>query len=472
MPTFSCPQCNKTLKTANPIPAGKKVKCPGCSHIFRMGAADETAVKAHKPVAPVRKPAAPMEGPRFGRQRPDPEDDKEVKRKMKARADEDTINDEGDEDEVPPPRSQKKKKALGKKNLFLILGGVAALLLLLALTAFVWPGFLLKGKTSAPIAKNKGMINKVAAPAVPLDPLAFVPNNTEWVAGANLAAILQGKPEYVQKFEQFFERNLSMTPAQIELMKNVERGIMAGPISVAAPQTALLAFSTSAPQDPKKVLEAFSAGTPKTLQAKKIYMVKGKGPTDKDLLSLPDNKTVVVGTMSDTEFLKALEGKGKLSPEMQAQVDTLMPKSAWFVVNLQALPKDKMPKPEDLKDAPGGPEALPAFQNGKFAGVSLDWTKDAQLQVNVECASEPDAKLVETFAKNAWEQKGKPFMGALPFFIGNQAGDEGIKMLINDVNQTFQIQQQGSTVTASITLNEKTLQELAKGNQKPDVKKQ
>lgn len=52
--TYTCPECGATLKPANPIPAGKKIKCPKCATIFAP-AAKAVAAKAAKPAA---KPAA------------------------------------------------------------------------------------------------------------------------------------------------------------------------------------------------------------------------------------------------------------------------------------------------------------------------------------------------------------------------------------------------------------------------------
>ena len=39
--TFSCPECDKVLKSAKPIPAGKKIKCPTCAAVFPMPAQDD-----------------------------------------------------------------------------------------------------------------------------------------------------------------------------------------------------------------------------------------------------------------------------------------------------------------------------------------------------------------------------------------------------------------------------------------------
>jgi hypothetical protein len=50
MPRFACPKCTKVLKTSAPVPAGKKVKCPGCANVFAVPVVgDDTGVQADKP---------------------------------------------------------------------------------------------------------------------------------------------------------------------------------------------------------------------------------------------------------------------------------------------------------------------------------------------------------------------------------------------------------------------------------------
>src|SRR5262245_23738752 len=43
---FSCPECGKQLRSANPIAPGKKVKCPSCAVLFEPAAEAETLIGA------------------------------------------------------------------------------------------------------------------------------------------------------------------------------------------------------------------------------------------------------------------------------------------------------------------------------------------------------------------------------------------------------------------------------------------
>lgn len=57
MPIYNCPECGKKLKTSQPVPAGKKLKCPECETVFPVRG--EAAAKS-KPT-PAAAPAAPPE---------------------------------------------------------------------------------------------------------------------------------------------------------------------------------------------------------------------------------------------------------------------------------------------------------------------------------------------------------------------------------------------------------------------------
>jgi hypothetical protein len=63
MPVYPCPECGAQLRPANPVPAGKKLRCPKCETVFAP------AGKAKAP-AKAESAANPLVGPPTG----DPED--------------------------------------------------------------------------------------------------------------------------------------------------------------------------------------------------------------------------------------------------------------------------------------------------------------------------------------------------------------------------------------------------------------
>src|SRR5437868_6264730 len=55
MPVYPCPECGAQLRPANPVPPGKKLRCPKCETVFAPTRA------AAKPAPPAAKPARPAD---------------------------------------------------------------------------------------------------------------------------------------------------------------------------------------------------------------------------------------------------------------------------------------------------------------------------------------------------------------------------------------------------------------------------
>jgi hypothetical protein len=116
--TFNCPTCNVTLKSSNPVPAGKKMKCPKCAAFFPMPASDSAAISSGPPrAAPAPRPvtavvvATPVDA--------DEDDDVEIAARAR-------------------PRKRKQKSNTGL-IVGLVLGGVGLLLLVgLGVTGLMW----------------------------------------------------------------------------------------------------------------------------------------------------------------------------------------------------------------------------------------------------------------------------------------------------------------------------------------------
>lgn len=72
MPDYKCPECDKILRTAQPVPPGKKLVCPECNTRFvppqaaraaKPAAAKPAAAKPAKPAAAATIPLAPPTAP-------------------------------------------------------------------------------------------------------------------------------------------------------------------------------------------------------------------------------------------------------------------------------------------------------------------------------------------------------------------------------------------------------------------------
>ncbi len=150
--TVLCPECNRALKIAGPLPAGKRIRCPECSAVFAPG--DQTEKKA-APVRPKNEtPPPPVPVARVvdddnadadrrpSRRRARDDDDMPARPRRRAAVDDDDDRDDDYEDR--PRRSSRSKKPPQHTGLVigLIGGGVGLLLAVFVLTALVWPGFL------------------------------------------------------------------------------------------------------------------------------------------------------------------------------------------------------------------------------------------------------------------------------------------------------------------------------------------
>jgi len=132
----SCPECRATLRLANGIQDGKKVRCPKCETVFR----------------------------------PDPGEGRGVVSSSRRRAE--RRDDEDYEDESPPRRRKSRKPAKQKSNTALIAGVAVAAVILLAggavAVAMLWPGSKADPKVTPPVAQ------KSPQPA-PVQPKNLVP---------------------------------------------------------------------------------------------------------------------------------------------------------------------------------------------------------------------------------------------------------------------------------------------------------
>src|SRR5262249_14357916 len=140
--TLNCPDCGAVLKLADPVPAGKKIKCPKCTSVFAVPAREEPARSAIRANGDSRLPIKKKPG-----SRDDVHDDYEVirpksKAVTKPRVDDDYDRDrdrDRDEDydrddDYDAPRRKKKKKGKpvksGGKGLLigLLIGGLVFVL--------------------------------------------------------------------------------------------------------------------------------------------------------------------------------------------------------------------------------------------------------------------------------------------------------------------------------------------------------
>jgi hypothetical protein len=193
--SLNCPECEATLRLANPVAPGKKLKCPRCAAIFAVPAEDEEEI----PAAIVAKPRASAPRPRVA-----DEDDEEIpvaKVRKRAQPIEDDEDDESvdDEPEDRPRRKGKKRKKEAKKSrgLLIVLVIAGAALLFLGGGAAVVILFFMGGDT------NRGTGTE--------DPLAYIPGDSSFIVGVDFGQLyaLPGiGPQIEQNFMSAGDSNL------------------------------------------------------------------------------------------------------------------------------------------------------------------------------------------------------------------------------------------------------------------------
>jgi len=144
--SVTCPSCRSILKSNNPIPAGKKMKCPKCGIVFEAEPDDAVTAAPPKPAPPaaVAEPADDEE-PR-GREARSEEDDEPRKQKRR----------EDDEEEDGTARKAKKKARMG---MWIGLGVGGGFLLMLLCAGCGGLGFYFYSSSSARIVGTWESIN-------------------------------------------------------------------------------------------------------------------------------------------------------------------------------------------------------------------------------------------------------------------------------------------------------------------------
>src|SRR5436305_178940 len=66
MPVYPCPECGAQLRPANPVPAGKKLRCPKCETVFAPGGKAKAAAKAPAKAPPAVSAATAEDAESYG----------------------------------------------------------------------------------------------------------------------------------------------------------------------------------------------------------------------------------------------------------------------------------------------------------------------------------------------------------------------------------------------------------------------
>lgn len=342
--------------------------------------------------------------------------------------------------------SRKRSRA----RLLLALSATLAVLAILGVGAFVWPGFLVFGR---PPSNARSL-------------LAYVPPNAPIVGGAQVG-LFRTDPQFRDNWNAVQQKiaQLDQIPEDARaLLNDADEIVVAGSTDL---QSAVFVASTKRPFDAAKVRRLARAGPSRTIRGQTFHPTDELIPGRESYLALPSDKVLVLGVMSQDEFVNLLAAAPhtRLHPDLQEQVDHAHDALVWVAARFDDGIKQQlqfvsmMIAPFELRLGPDVPVVLGAVQRGKGALLSVDLGgDDLQLRIGVTCKDADDALKLKTSFGNFWNTQAKKLLA-----LGGDAGFgiPGLGKLAGEVQQTFVLEQRGNTVIAVLGANQDTLKELA-----------
>jgi predicted Zn finger-like uncharacterized protein len=448
---FACPECGAVLRTNNPIPEGKRVKCPKCGTLFVPQ--PEVEIEGADVVEDDALPARPAPRPR-------PAD--APRRPRRARAIEDDA-DELPEDEQIEDRPVKRRKGTlkkkhstgGKQGLVIgIIGGVL-LLVLLALggvAAFVWPGFLRSGV-------NRGTGDE--------DPLAYVPADSGQVFSVDVHSLLSD-PALATALEPVL-RNVKSDALVGAVMRETgldfgdlcERVVIAGKAQGgpggmspgAREEIALLAVRSHKSFDQTLVRKAFKEPKSQRLEGKTYFTINEQFSASPNsaratfsTLFMPSDRVIVLATLPEDQLKSLMASDGSqvhLKSELQGLYKRMDKAQVWLAA--------EMPSTGANPAVPG--LAMPQMRAVGVMGRFED-NKDVGFSVSLVCGSENDAKKMMGFAQLSSTMGG--WGGGMP------GAPPEVQQALKEVMRNMKYNVEGSTFHADTKLSRQLVEELLK----------
>ncbi|HKI33785.1 MAG TPA: hypothetical protein VKA46_18175 [Gemmataceae bacterium] len=519
--TFACPECGKVLKSAQPLPAGKKIKCPTCEAVFPMPAQEDeelaagVSAKRRRPaaVAPADDEDAPPR--RKGRRpRDDEDDDEEPRSRRRSREDDDDDDDEDErprrrsreddeEDEEPRPRRKKKKAAKRRSGgSVLVLVGVAVVLLLFVVGGGIGAYFIWFAGV------NRGSGDE--------DPLAFAPAGTEVLIGLDVATMMSEpalgsqieksmreqartgdffescKKETGLEAKELFARTVifsdfeslnnnggmpggmpaaGMPAAGAPGMPGAGPGMMPPGFQMGRPQAKKITvvLRPSKPFDQKKVAKSFKNPVQKKAHGKVYYEVN---EGDFRTAFMPSNRTLILSSLSATDLDSLFTSDGttpSTSADTAALAHSVDKTLVWMVIPIEGQTRiklDEAVRKEKLAEKPD-PVTPVMEQVAKGKGVAIWSTLEANklnFGVNVACADPAGATATRESAEKVWNGK-KLEVGLGALALAGLGLPKTGKMMSEAIgNVAFSVD--GTTAKATSSVSRATLGECIEEVQK------
>jgi hypothetical protein len=488
------------LKPTQPVPPGKKIKCPKCGHIFVTTAAgpSTSAGSQPKPRIPVaalvddepeeggwelveeEEPApAPKKSAKAKRiaERDDEEaeDNAEVDERPRRRPkaaqrirrgpedeeDEDDEWDEDDEDEDYSRRRSGRKKSSAGKLLKIYLGLVALTLLLLAGGTAVGLYWYVNRE------RNRGTGNE--------DPLAFVLPDSVYVMGMNMPALMQ-EPTLARAVEgplkagvmaDFFknvknETGLEMAELCERTFLTISPGPPTGPTTRSYYTTTV--WHSKSPFSQRKIRNCLSEPIAERIKGKTVYRTKS------ETFFMPSDRIIVVTNLPDDQ-LGTIVGSDGTSPALGAEAQNLLRSvenhHVWMVVPFSGTNRSQIEKLTE--GAP--PNFLPLLKllikaQGAAGGYTLSGGQ-VMIEAELAFADSASAKELTGEIEGFWNREVKGLttqiaLSALPM--------KSLTDLLKEVIKTTKFSSEGSKTKATAQFSVQHLTDVMKESQNQQFK--
>jgi hypothetical protein len=406
---FSCPECQAVLKSASPIPAGKKLKCPKCGAFF-----------------PYSDPAEVAEYDDFAERDDEPEEE---------------------EREEASPRKALKKKKKGKSNWVpMLAAGIGAVILLVAAGGYAAYYFLRTPTFS--------------------EPLAFVPANSTLIMAADLESVLDQLGAQAL-FERLIEQR-RLRPAECKAKTGLEFRELFSHFTFATTQSAqalapgpsgtkgMWVIRSRVPFDRGKVLDFMDAkkADKKSLHGKTYYTGTAEQGGNRQTFFVPSNRLIVyMVNFTEGEEAAVLAADGaKIAPpaDTMALIDQAKQGQGWVAVPLDPAIKGNLLAAGAGAGGQEGAALAASLQQAK--GLTFWVTLDnSVLKANAGflCNDSASASQLAQVLQKAWEKQTQGVAGGMQMALAVGFLPKPAQDVVRQLIQGVRFSAQGSVALAS-----------------------
>jgi hypothetical protein len=472
--SFTCPHCEKVLRTTTRPAPGKKIKCPACAEIFVPQIDDDEAAAIQANPSAKTKTALKTESAANDKKPARAEDDedaprKKAKRTDAAEADDDAPKkkskrardeDDDDEDDRPAKKVKKSKKKAGSMMTVALLAvaGVGVFLGLGAcgIGAFVWPGFLRSSDKQIAQGGRNDLVKKGPTEFNHNEIADLVSPKSVYLIGFNTKALREANQlnAMLKKLDDTAALGNKMPNEYRDLLRTSDKmligvlnfgGKTVEVMAVLMPTAEALASFKSSPTlgAESKINDKYRVqrpgvnvpGVPKTL----VYA----GDRTVLLTDLPDDQIALI--------LDPIQSKQTVPSPAAALGKTVEQAHIWAAVAFDDEVRKLFNDPGEAgKQSPELQQAFQVVQRAKGSSMAANFeTSKWNVRLNVECANADDAKRLKDLADSARASLAK-LLATLADF------GQAPKSALSDFN-SVSVQSQGATATLTAQVSQKTI---------------